>query len=158
MEGIGDHESINGLAPTRITSSLSCFAWNKDQSKIAICPNTMQIWIFNTNNAPDDSTKWERIQVSKLHENLVCSLDWNIKSDLLLTASVDHNIIIWKEDVNIKGLKPQSVIINEPKSIIDASWNTNGNKFCVGTTSGNVFIGNYNEDFNGFEISDSITG
>jgi hypothetical protein len=74
-----------------------------------------------------------------------------------LTASVDHNIIIWKEDDNIKGLKPQYVIINEPKSIIDAAWNTNGNKFCVGTTSGNVFIGISNEDLNGFWISESIS-
>jgi hypothetical protein len=73
-----------------------------------------------------------------------------------LTASVDHNIIIWKEDDNIKGLKPQSAIINEPKSIIDAAWNTNGNKFCVGTTSGNVFIGIYNIE-HGW-ISNSITG
>jgi actin related protein 2/3 complex subunit 1A/1B len=44
---------------------MACFAWNKDQSKIAICPNSSEIWVFKTNNKPNDSTKWERIQVLK---------------------------------------------------------------------------------------------
>jgi actin related protein 2/3 complex subunit 1A/1B len=44
---------------------MACFAWNKDQSKIAMCPNSSEIWVFKTNNAPNDSTKWERIQVLK---------------------------------------------------------------------------------------------
>ena len=55
----------NGLAPTRIAQGMACFAWNKDQSKIAMCPNSSEIWVFKTNNAPNDSTKWERIQVLK---------------------------------------------------------------------------------------------
>ena len=56
---------FNGLAPTRIAQGMACFAWNKDQSKFAMCPNSSEIWIFKTNNAPNDSTKWERIQVLK---------------------------------------------------------------------------------------------
>ena len=60
------HQSlVNGLTPTRIAQGMACFAWNKDQSKIAICPNSSEIWVYKTNNQPNDSTKWERIQVLK---------------------------------------------------------------------------------------------
>ena len=77
--------------------------------------------------------------------NPVCSLDWNVKTGLLLSASTDRGVIIWEENALIKGLKPQLSIIKETKSNIDAAWNTNGNKFCVGASSGNVFIGKWDE-------------
>ena len=48
----------------RILPGISSFAWNKDGSKIAICPNTNEIWIFKTNST-SDIAKWERIQVLK---------------------------------------------------------------------------------------------
>lgn len=48
----------------RILPGISCFAWNKDCSKIAICPTTREIWIFKTNMTADIS-KWERIQILK---------------------------------------------------------------------------------------------
>lgn len=87
----------------------------------------------------------------------MCSLDWNPKTDLLLSASTDRGVIIWEENASIKGLKPQLAIIKESKSNIDASWNTNGNKFCVGASSGNVFIGKWDEGMN-FWVASSITG
>lgn len=87
----------------------------------------------------------------------MCSLDWNPKTDLLLSASTDRGVIIWEENALIKGLKPQLAIIKESKSNIDAAWNTNGNKFCVGASSGNVFIGKWDEAMN-FWVASSITG
>jgi hypothetical protein len=44
----------------RVTTSLSCFAWNKDGSKLAVCPSSSEIWIFKTNKQAD-TTKWERV-------------------------------------------------------------------------------------------------
>lgn len=44
--------------------ALSCFAWNKDGSKLAVCPNSTEIWIYKTNKNVDTS-KWEKIQVLK---------------------------------------------------------------------------------------------
>lgn len=44
----------------RIWPGISCFAWNGDCSKIAVCPTTKEIWIFKTNSTADVS-KWERI-------------------------------------------------------------------------------------------------
>lgn len=48
----------------RILPGISCFAWNKDCSKIAICPTNREIWVFKTNNTADIS-KWERVQILK---------------------------------------------------------------------------------------------
>lgn len=47
-------------APNRIYPGISSFAWNRDCSKIAICPTNREIWIFKTNSTADIS-KWERI-------------------------------------------------------------------------------------------------
>jgi len=48
----------------RILPGISSFAWNKDCSKIAICPTSTEIWIFKTNSTADIS-KWERVQILK---------------------------------------------------------------------------------------------
>jgi hypothetical protein len=39
-------------------------------------------------------------------------------------------------------------MIGESKANLDASWNHEGTSFCVGTSSGNVFIGTYSKDSN----------
>jgi hypothetical protein len=52
---------------------------------------------------------------------------------------------------------PNFCIFKETKSNIDAAWNTNGNKFCVGGSSGNVFIGKYDEEME-FWVAQSISG
>ena len=51
----------NGLSASRISPGLSCFTFNKDQSKVAICPYNNEIWVYNTNNSLNDTTKWTRI-------------------------------------------------------------------------------------------------
>jgi WD40 repeat protein len=67
-------------------------------------------------------------------------LDWSPKSGLLLSASTDRGVIVWEESPT---LKPQLAVIKESKSNIDGAWNHLGNKFCVGASSGNVFVGAY---------------
>jgi WD40 repeat protein len=81
-------------------------------------------------------------------------LDWNTKTNLLLSASTDRGVIVWEDTA--KAMKPQLAIIKESKSNIDAAWNHNGNKFCVGASSGNVFIGRWEEAMN-FWVASSIS-
>jgi len=88
--------------------------------------------------------------------NPVCALDWNSKTNLLLSASTDRGVIIWEENALIKGMKPQLSVIKETKSNVDAAWNSTGNKFCVGASSGNVFIGKYDEGL-GFWVAAAIS-
>lgn len=83
-------------------------------------------------------------------------MDWHPTTNLLLSASTDRGVIVWEDAADIKGMKPTLAVIKETKSNIDASWNHAGNKFCVGASSGNVFIGKYN-DMNGFWVADAIS-
>lgn len=77
--------------------------------------------------------------------NPVSSLDWHPLTNLLLSASTDRGVIVWEESKEVVGLKPQLAALKETKANIDASWSTNGKKFCVGAASGNVFIGSFSE-------------
>lgn len=39
-------------------------------------------------------------------------------------------------------------ILKEKKANIDAAWNHSGNKYCVGSSSGHVYIGTFSSDAN----------
>jgi WD40 repeat protein len=87
----------------------------------------------------------------------VSSLDWHPETNMLLSASTDRGVIVWEESRDVNGLKPQLAVIKETKSNIDGTWNHTGKKFAVGSSSGNVFIGSYN-DAVGFWVADTISG
>ena len=74
------------------------------------------------------------------------ALDWHPKTDLLLSASTDRGVLVWGFDAQFKGLRPTMCVVKEPKANLDATWNARGDKFAVGTASGNVFIGVYDKD------------
>jgi len=75
---------------------------------------------------------------------------------LLLSCSSDRGIIVWKEDATTKKMMPQLCSIRELKSNNDACWNMRGDKFCVGSASGHVYSGYYNNEVN-LWIATSLT-
>ena len=87
---------------------------------------------------------------------MVSSLDWHGERNLLLSVSSDRGAIVWNYDAESKDLRPNLVVIKETKANIDGRWNHRGDKFCVGSASGNVFICSYSEANNfwiGMKIS-----
>ena len=74
----------------------------------------------------------------KEHFNIIVSLEWHPKTDLLLSCSTDRGTIVWDKD-----FMPQMGMIKEKKANLDASWNHRGDKFCVGSSSGFVYVGSY---------------
>jgi actin related protein 2/3 complex subunit 1A/1B len=42
-----------------LAEGITCHTWNKDRTKVAICPNTNEIWIFNNCQDPDVN-KWRK--------------------------------------------------------------------------------------------------
>jgi hypothetical protein len=48
----------------RIIPGITSFAWNANCSKVAVCPQSREVLIFETNNQPDIS-KWKLSQVLK---------------------------------------------------------------------------------------------
>ena len=48
----------------RVGMAVACFAWNKDNTQIAVCPCNNEIWVYKTNKS-SDTNKWDRIQILK---------------------------------------------------------------------------------------------
>jgi hypothetical protein len=46
------------MANNPITTSVTYHSWNKDQSMIALSPNSNEVWIYQTNKAINDGSKW----------------------------------------------------------------------------------------------------
>lgn len=68
---------------------------------------------------------------------------------MLLSSSTDRGIIVWSPTPERNGaLHPNLCAVKELKANLFASWNPRGDKFCVGGSSGHVFIGTYNEQLN----------
>jgi len=118
----------------RILPGISSFAWNSDCTRVAVCPQSKEILIFETGKSPNIS-EWKLVQVLKEHYSIVSSLEWHPVTNQLLSCSTDRGIIVWNYNPEGK-LMPQLCIIKEPKANLDASWNHRGDKFCVGTASG----------------------
>ena len=67
----------------------------------------------------------------------------------LLSSSTDRGIIVWSVNAEQGNrLMPNLCAVKELKSNLSASWNGRGDKFCVGGSSGHVFIGTYNTALN----------
>lgn len=64
-----------------------------------------------------------------------------------MTCSSDRGIIVWRE-ADDGDLHPQLVNIKELKANLDAQWNARGDKICVGSSSGHVYVGTFNADVN----------
>lgn len=64
---------------------------------VALCPTNNEIWIFETSNSPD-VTKWKKIATLKEHFNVITSLQWHPTTHLLISASADRGVIVWKKE------------------------------------------------------------
>ncbi len=59
----------------RILPGIQTYAWNSDCTRVAVCPQSREILIFETNQSPDIS-KWKLVQelreVSKTIGHIFC--------------------------------------------------------------------------------------
>ena len=95
--------------------------------------------------------------MSVQHYSNINSLNWHPTTGMLLSASTDRGIIVWSLNQNGSRYLPSLCNIKELKSNLDAAWNTQGNKFCVGASSGHVFVGSYDENVS-FWVAISLNG
>ena len=137
----------------RIHPGIQTFAWNGDQSMIAICPTNNEIWIFDSKGQPDIS-KWTKIAVLKEHFNVITSLEWHPVTGLLISASADRGVIVWKKEG--EEFMPQLGMIKEQRANLDASWNYRGDKFSIASSSGCVYVGTYFEA-NNFWVAHTVS-
>uniref|UniRef100_A0A2K5DXN2 Actin-related protein 2/3 complex subunit n=1 Tax=Aotus nancymaae TaxID=37293 RepID=A0A2K5DXN2_AOTNA len=102
-----------------LVEPISCHAWNKDRTQIAICPNNHEVHIYRKSGA-----KWTKVHELKEHNGQVTGIDW---------APENRNAYVWM----LKGRtwKPMVVILRINRAARCVRWAPNENKFTLGSGS-----------------------
>ena len=132
----------------RFSDTISCFCFNGDKTKLALCPNTSEIWIYAKKGA-----EWEEECVLQEHSQVVTSLDWGTKTNRLVSCSQDRNAYVWTFE-NGKW-KPTLVILRLQRAATHVTWSPKEDKFAVSSGAKLVCIC-YFEDENDWWVSKHI--
>ncbi|KAF0710357.1 hypothetical protein AaE_012566 [Aphanomyces astaci] len=118
-----------------LTDSITCHAWNRDRSKVAICPNTNEIWIYSNCQAVDvaqwrkEAVLTEVFDLSSLtayHDMVVSGLDWSPVHDMLVSCSHDRSAFVWKYEPSERKWKPSLVVLRITRAAMTVKWSPNG--------------------------------
>ncbi|XP_019717822.1 actin-related protein 2/3 complex subunit 1B-like [Hippocampus comes] len=107
---------------------ISCHAWNKDGTQVAICPNNHEVHIYKK-----DGAKWTRIHELKEHNGQVTGVDWAPDSNRIVTCGADRNAYVWT--LKEGAWKPTLVILRINRAARCVKWSPRENKFAVGSGS-----------------------
>ncbi|CAH1795131.1 unnamed protein product [Owenia fusiformis] len=108
------------------TDPITCHAWNKDRSQIAVCPNSSNVIIYTLR-----AGRWEETAVLKEHTQRVTGIDWAVNSNLIVTCSADRNAYVW--NLRDGEWKPTLVILRINRAATCVKWSPKENKFAVGS-------------------------
>uniref|UniRef100_A0A6I8P5S0 Actin related protein 2/3 complex subunit 1B n=1 Tax=Ornithorhynchus anatinus TaxID=9258 RepID=A0A6I8P5S0_ORNAN len=107
---------------------ISCHAWNKDRTQIALCPNNHEVHIYKK-----DGAKWTKVHELKEHNGQVTGIDWAPESNRIVTCGTDRNAYVWTLKGNL--WKPTLVILRINRAARCVRWSPRENKFAVGSGS-----------------------
>lgn len=113
---------------------ITCHAWNKDRSEVALCPNSHEVQLFGC----EPGGSWQPGQTLSQHDLRVTSMDWAPRSNRIVTCSADRNAYVWTlvEDApGARGAKrwtPTLVLLRINRAATCVRWSPLENKFAVG--------------------------
>ena len=121
-------------------NGISAFCFNKDYSKCALSQKDNKIYIYKTPDIFKTST-WELEHTLDSHVLYVSCIDWNHKTNKILSCSFDKTAFVW-EFINNKWV-PSNIVINSKLKLgfLTCSWNENGDRLCLGTSGSQLYIG-----------------
>jgi len=128
----------------KVVEVISCHAWNKDMTMIALSPNNEEVHIYKTSGS-EDTKKWEKKYVLKEHGGVVSGIDWCPTTNLLATCGQDRNAYVWKFEEKNDTWKPTLVILRINRAATSVKWSPLGNKFAVTSGAKCVPICQYEE-------------
>jgi len=105
---------------------ITCFAFNKDRTKLAFSPNDYTVHIFKM-----VGKKWEPEDVLKEHGQRVTGMDWAPESNRLVTCGADRNAYVWT--LQDGKWKPTLVILRINRAATCVTWSPKEDKFAVGS-------------------------
>ncbi|XP_019827181.2 actin-related protein 2/3 complex subunit 1B [Bos indicus] len=122
-----------------LVESISCHAWNKDRTQIAICPNNHEVHIYEKSG-----NKWVQEHELKEHNWQVTGTDWAPETNRIVTCGTDHNAYVWM----LKGRtwKPTLVILRINRAARCVRWAPSEKKFAVGSGSPVISICHFEQE------------
>jgi actin related protein 2/3 complex subunit 1A/1B len=106
---------------------ITCHAWNKDRSQIAISPNNHEVQIYKREGA-----EWKLTDVLNQHDLRVMGIDWAPNTNRIVTCAVDRNAYVWTQGDDGKW-KPALVLLRINRAATCVKWSPLENKFAVGS-------------------------
>lgn len=117
-----------------VNGSITCHAWNKDRTQIALSPNSKDVLIYSRKTV--DANVWRLEQTLSEHSSKVLSIDWAPESNNIVTCGADKNAYVWSTTTTTgeKGTtwKPELVVLRINRAAVCVKWSPNEKKFAVG--------------------------
>jgi len=106
---------------------ITCHAWNRDRTKLAIAPNSPEVHIYQLERG-----EWKLEDVLNEHDLRVTGIDWAPNTNRLVTCSADRNAYVWTQSTEGKW-KPTLVLLRINRAATCVRWSPLENKFAVGS-------------------------
>nr|CAG4644775.1 EOG090X05RK [Leptodora kindtii] len=106
---------------------ITCHAWNRDRTKLAISPNSPEVHIYQLERG-----EWKLEDVLKEHDLRVTGIDWAPNTNRLVTCSADRNAYVWTRSDEGKW-KPTLVLLRINRAATCVRWSPLEKKFAVGS-------------------------
>jgi len=122
---------------------ISCFAYNKDKSQLAVSPNSNEVYIYEK-----AGSGWaaEPKYVLKEHDKLVTGIDWSVDTNRIVTCSQDRNAYVWTWDDKERQWKPTLVILRINRAATQVKWSPGGKKFAVASSARTISVCYFEQD------------
>ena len=125
-----------------LLEGISCVAFNKDFTKVALSKKDNIIYIYSIGNLLKTDT-WKLEDKLDAHVQYISGLDWNANTNEILSCSHDKTSFVW--EYSEKKWTPSNVVATTKLGYLCCKWNNRGDKFCEGTSNKQLLIGYYNK-------------
>lgn len=132
----------------RLSTCITCHAWNGDKTKVALCPNNNTVHIYAKTGAT-----YTLEHTLAEHDQVVTGIDWAPKTNRIVTSSQDRNAYVWTFEGG--AWKPNLVILRINRAATHVKWSPLENKFAVASGAKCVSVCYY-EDPNSWWVSKHI--
>uniref|UniRef100_A0A4W5MHK1 Zgc:86896 n=1 Tax=Hucho hucho TaxID=62062 RepID=A0A4W5MHK1_9TELE len=105
---------------------LSCHAWNKNRTQIAVSPNSSVVIIYEKKG-----NEWAKIHELTEHSGRITGIDWAPDSNRIVTCASDRNAYVWT--LKDKVWKPTLVLVRINRAATCVKWSPLENKFALGS-------------------------
>jgi actin related protein 2/3 complex subunit 1A/1B len=129
--------------------AITCHAWNKDCTQIALSLNDSDVQIHQL-----VAGKWSLTDTLAEHGQHVTGIDWATTSNRIVTCGADRNAYVWTMQSDNKW-KPMLVVLRINRAATCVRWSPQENKFAVGSGSRMISICYYDKE-NDFWVSKQI--